>query len=37
MTMQNKIVDYVDKLVGLVGQEVEIFSSAFKEVKIKKR
>jgi CRP-like cAMP-binding protein len=37
MTMQNKIVDYINKSVSLTDQEAEIFSSAFKEVKIKKR
>jgi CRP-like cAMP-binding protein len=37
MTSQNKIVEYINKSVSLTDEEAEIFSSAFREVKIKKR
>lgn len=37
MTSQNKIVEYINKSVNLTDEEAEIFSSAFREVKIKKR
>jgi CRP-like cAMP-binding protein len=37
MTTQNKIVEYINKSVGLTDQEAEIFSASFREVKIKKR
>jgi CRP-like cAMP-binding protein len=35
--MTNKIISYIDKFVELTEEEKEIFSSCFKEVKIKKR
>ena len=35
--MTNKIIAYIDKFVKLSEKEKEIFSSSFKEVKIKKR
>lgn len=35
--MTNKIASYIDKFVKLTDEEKEIFSSCFKEVKIKKR
>ena len=35
--MTNKITTYIDKFVKLTEEEKEIFSSCFKEVKIKKR
>ncbi len=37
MTNKNKIVEYVNKSVSLTNQEAEIFSTSFREVKIKKR
>jgi CRP-like cAMP-binding protein len=37
MTSKNKIVEYINKSVRLTDGEAEIFSTAFKEVKIKKR
>jgi CRP-like cAMP-binding protein len=37
MTSQNKIVEYINKSVSLTDQEAEIFSTSFREVKIKKR
>lgn len=37
MTIENKIVEYINKSVSLTDQEAEIFSNSFKEVKIKKR
>lgn len=37
MTNQNPIIDYINNFVILTGEEAEIFSSTFKEVKIKKR
>ena len=33
----NKIVEYINKSVSLTAEEAEIFSSSFREVKIKKR
>ena len=35
--MTNKITSYIDKFVKLTEEEKELFSSCFKEVKIKKR
>lgn len=35
--MTNKITSYIDKFVELTEEEKELFSSCFKEVKIKKR
>jgi CRP-like cAMP-binding protein len=35
--MTNKITSYIDKFVKLTEEEKELFSSSFKEVKIKKR
>ncbi len=35
--MTNKIVSYIDKFVKLTDEESQLFSSCFKEVKIKKR
>lgn len=37
MTNKNKIVEYINKSVSLTNQEAEIFSTSFREVKIKKR
>ena len=37
MNSENKIVNYINKSVALTDNESEIFSNAFKEVKIKKR
>jgi CRP-like cAMP-binding protein len=35
--MHDKIVEYINKSVRLTDQEAELFSAAFREVKIKKR
>ncbi len=35
--MRNEIIDYINKFVSLTDDEAEEFSTAFKEVKIKKR
>jgi CRP-like cAMP-binding protein len=35
--MTNKIVEYIEKFVRLTDEESQLFSSCFKEVKIKKR
>ena len=37
MPNKNKIVEYINKSVSLTNQEAEIFSTSFREVKIKKR
>ena len=37
MMGNNKIVEYINKSVSLTAEEAEIFSSSFREVKIKKR
>ena len=37
MTIENKIVEYINKSVSLTDQEAEVFSNSFREVKIKKR
>lgn len=37
MTNQTAIIDYINKFVLLTDEEAGIFSSNFKEVKIKKR
>jgi len=37
MTINNKIVEYINKSVSLTAEEADIFSSSFREVKIKKR
>jgi len=37
MTYENKIVEYIRRYVSLTDEEAEQFSSAFREVKIRKR
>ena len=37
MTNENKIVEYINRTVTLTDEEAELFSSGFKEVKVKKR
>jgi CRP-like cAMP-binding protein len=37
MTINNKIVEYINKSVNLTDEESETFGSSFREVKIKKR
>ena len=37
MTSENKIVEYINRTVTLTDEEAELFSSGFKEVKVKKR
>lgn len=37
MTSQDKIIEYINRSVSLTDDEAEIFSTCFKEVKIKKR
>lgn len=37
MTSENKIVEYIRKTLNVTDEEAEIFSAAFREVKIKKR
>ena len=37
MTSENKIVEYINRIVTLTDEEAELFSSGFKEVKVKKR
>ena len=37
MTHENKIVEYINRTVTLTDEEAELFSSGFREVKVKKR
>jgi CRP-like cAMP-binding protein len=37
MTNDNRIIEYIKKSVSLTDEEAEIFATAFREVKIKKR